>query len=503
MVVINYTTNNNMEINKNMNRIIGLFFLLIVCSWSSIQGQMISGPETSSSSLQALNLINVTIGGDFPVGGTYLASRTERVDQLITRVLVEYRAELLRTTPDEQLLSLMKNQMDDFAKRNILLKRFSGEELIVDLVKFRLTGDFSYNPYLNNDDVLIFPPLDFKRNFIHITGAVKKETKFEFVNGEKLSDAILIAHGINPAYEGVTKASISRLSNDGMNETELVVKIEDNPILKRGDRIRILSDENEKQDYSVLVLGEVKNPGRVFITKNATTINEVIEKVGGFTENASLKFSEVIRGLDSYSMLRKQMLEKNAFGNNSLFNFKKFLTNLKQLDYLRMYRTADLTIRDTLFFGIDNQLRALDGFTQLDFRNLIDENSNESKFKLADQDVIIIPKKSEDVYVWGGVKQVGNYHYDKNMTIRDYIEKAGGLTEIAYGDDEIYLIKGKSRDWINIDFDSDYNIEAGDYIYVKKEVPQDTEFYITRIAAYAGIIGSIATVILLLNQLNK
>ena len=496
------TINNNMEKNKNMTRIIINMFLILLVS-SLTFAQSMNNSDVNTSNLGALNIINVTIGGDFPMSGTYPASRTERVDQLVTRILVEYKGELLRTTPDEQLLGLLKSNIDDYAKRNIILKRFSGDLINIDLVKFRLTGDFSNNPYLNNDDVLIFPPLDLDRNFVQISGAVNKEIKFEFVEGERLSDAIMIAHGLNLAYTNVDSVEISRLSYDGQSEDVVVAHINENPPLERGDRIRVLADETRKRDYSVLVLGEVKRPGRVYITKNSTNLSDVISKVGGFTSNASLKFSELIRNLDSYSTLKKQVIEENFDNIGQNIDIQNFLINLKQQEFLKMYRAADLIIEDTLFFSIDNSLRGLNGYSELDFRNLLDEESYESEYLVTDKDVIIVPKNIDDIYVWGGVRKTGNYKYQKDSSIWDYINLAGGLTDIAYGDDEIYLIKGKSRDWIHIEDEQNLIIEAGDFIYVKKEVPRDAGYYIYRVAQYASIFGSIATVILLLNQIGK
>jgi hypothetical protein len=168
-----------------------------------------------------------------------------------------------------------------------------------------------------------------------------------------------------------------------------------------------------------------------------------------------------------------------------------------------MYRAAELVMGDTLFFGIDNQLRGFDGHSSLDFRNLQDDTSFESSYIVNDGDVIVIPKISNEVYVWGGVSQIGYYEYNENMSVWDYIDQAGGYTEIAYGSDEVYLIKGKSRDWRNVEENENLKLEPGDFIYVKKEIPRDTQFYISRVAAYAGIIGSIATVILLLDQIRK
>ncbi|MBK8943750.1 MAG: SLBB domain-containing protein [Ignavibacteriae bacterium] len=470
-----------------------LFFVLL---FSNTFAQT-KNNDNSTSQMQALYLINVTIGGDFPLSGSYSASRTERVDQLITRISLQYKAEILGSTPDEKLLSLIRKNSDNFSKRNIILKRFNGEQINLDLVKFRLTGDFSHNPYLMNDDVIIFPPFDIEKNFVFITGAVNREIRFEFVEGEKLSDAIFIAQGLNPAFSNVDSAHISRLSSNGEVETLLKIKISDNPLLQRGDRINILGDAYQKDNYNVVVLGEVKRPGKIFISKNNTTISEVIKRAGGLTDKASLKFAEILRNYNTVSALKKKVLLENDEGIQLTLEQEDQLLKFKQNELLKMYRTADITYDDTLFFNIDNALRNLEGYSKIDLTKLSDPNSFESKYIMHENDVIIIPEIRNEVYVWGGVANSGYCQFEEGKSIIDYIKNAGGYSEIAMGDDELYLIKGKSREWINVLENEKDKIEAGDFIYIKKNRPvENFWYYVGRISAIAGILGGVATIFL-------
>lgn len=501
MEVIKIIINNNMENEKLFNNYFKIITtLLVLVSLQSFYSQTSDNTNTSITNLQALNLINVTIGGDFPLSGSYPASRTERVDQLITRILEQYKAELFKVTPDEKILGMINQNADRVAKRNIVLKRVSGKKINIDLVKFRLTGDFTYNPYLQNDDVIIFPPLDLERNFVSISGAVNKETKFEFVEGERLSDAISIAMGINPAFKNVDSARISRLSSDGNNEEILKISIKDDPLLKRGDRIKILSSENKKFDFSVLVLGEVNNPGKVFITKDNSKLSDVIKKAGGLTNKASLKFAEIVRNYNSLSLLKKKALEENLGGQQLTFEDEEKLLRLGQIEFLKMYRSAEITLDDTLFFGIDNSLRNLEGSSKIDLTNLNDPNSFAANYIVKNKDVILIPEKRNEVYVWGGVTNVGFYKYDSAKTVKNYIDDAGGFSEVADGPGEIYLIKGQSRAWININESDNHIIEPGDFIYVKKDPPKSFGFYLSRVGSIASIVGTIATIVLLINQ---
>jgi len=124
----------------------------------------------------------------------------------------------------------------------------------LDLIKFRRTGNFGYNPYLKNDDVIIFPATDFERNFFTVSGAVNNAGTFHFFDGDKLSDALFLADGVNLAYENVNQVEITRLSYDGEKMESIIVDINSDIALKRGDRIRVLANETQRKDFKVLQL---------------------------------------------------------------------------------------------------------------------------------------------------------------------------------------------------------------------------------------------------------
>jgi hypothetical protein len=174
--------------------------------------------SSEKNNLLSFSGISVTIGGSFPLTGSFPALMTERVDQFVTRIYNEAVSRSLSNAQDEEMLEKLKKDISQYSLRGIKLKHSSGEEIILDLEKFRLYGDFKNNPYLKNDDVLIFPPFDMDKNFFTINGAVNRSGKYAFVDGDKLSDAIELARGLNPAYENIKNAQIKRLSYDGLNQ---------------------------------------------------------------------------------------------------------------------------------------------------------------------------------------------------------------------------------------------------------------------------------------------
>ena len=164
--------------------------LLLLLIWTGIAASQILNDNLQNNSLLSNATISVTVGGTFPFKGTFPELITERLDEFITRLYNEAVDLTLRTTNDLELYREAKEQVAHFSLRGIKLKRITGEETIIDLQKFRLNGNFENNPYLKNDDVIIFPPYDISTNFISVSGVVHSPGSFYYVEGDRLSDKI-------------------------------------------------------------------------------------------------------------------------------------------------------------------------------------------------------------------------------------------------------------------------------------------------------------------------
>src|ERR1035437_4613277 len=308
--------------------------LLFIFLCTTINAQ--SDNNKNENYLSGVNLISVTIGGKFIVTGTFPASPNERVDQFVTRMFNQGKEKLLAPASNTSyLLAQIKKELEEYSFRNIKLKRVDGKEIILDLEKFRLNGDFVNNPYLKNDDVLIFPATDLVRNFFTVSGAVNNPRKFHFVDGDKLKDAIEFAGGINKAYEKVTKAEINRLSYDGRDQKVETVDINSDFELQRGDRIVVVSNETMKKEFSVTVVGEVNSPGPVPITKDRTSLLEVINKVGGFTNAASLKYAKLYTGtsVNSFNVRNDQLNPILDLTNNIVMMEELRMLNMRSEEH--------------------------------------------------------------------------------------------------------------------------------------------------------------------------
>jgi protein involved in polysaccharide export with SLBB domain len=476
---------------------------IIVTAASPVWAQSDQNSSSNMQHKEILQPISVTIGGDFIVTGSFAASRIQRIDHFITMMSIEAGQRALGSLSQLGTIKYVQEELKKYALRNITLKRSDGRAITIDLLKYRMTGDLALNPYLMDDDVILFPAYDPEKNFIDISGAVNKPLKFQYVAGDRLSDAILFAGGLNTAYENVTKAVISRLDNTGMKEELITVTIKDNAELQCGDRVRILSDENQRKSYRVRILGEVRYPGYIYVARDGSPISDVIRKAGGFTPNADLRGAEVVRDYNANELIRKDLITDDYFSKEQfLLEPEKVWLAYQEKKTLEMMRLISLDEADSLFFSIDNQLRMYKSGNLVDFTQLADSNSQEAKFLVREGDVIVVPQKFDYIYVFGGVAKAGYVRYDEGKNYRYYIEQSGGVSETARGISNAIVIKGKDMTWI-VDDKKDVAIEPGDYIYVPKNAPRSTWFYVERVSTVMQILGGVATLILLLIQFTK
>jgi protein involved in polysaccharide export with SLBB domain len=467
-----------------------IIFLIIVAAISNAQ---VLDNLQNNTNLLSTATISVTIGGDFPATGSFPAYISERVDQFVTRLYLEARERSARTSNDPQNIRKVEEKLNNYSLRGIILKRSTGEEISVDLQRFRITGDFNYNPYLKNDDVLIFPANDVLRNFFTISGAVNNPGTFFFVEGDSLDDAVELAMGVNIAFEDVNKVLINRLSYDGESLFADTVNINSNIKLKRGDQIKVLAPETQRKNYYVTVLGEVRNPGSFPITKNNTKLYEVLQTAGGFTKEASLRRAKLYTGNSLAVFLEKQYgidLEDQPVLEN--VNLRNTIVNLETM---LMYRMSNVYPEDSAYFFLENQLRVLTEGSSLNFTKIDDPESDISNYIVKSGDVIVVPAIRKSIYVFGQVAKPGYVLLADGKDFSYYISEAGGMGKLAVVD-EIMVIKGGSRYWIS-PYEQTVILEEGDYVYVPKERLRSFRSYSGEYALYIGMLASIATVILL------
>lgn len=222
-----------------------------------------------------------------------------------------------------------------------------------------------------------------------------------------------------------------------------------------------------------------------------------MKSVKGFTDNASLKRSRIFRGNSITPLLERQYGIK--IGDDLLNKNQELVDRIVNYEQAMMFRMSNLVEEDKYYFATENQYRVLNEGSAIDFTQVNDEKSDIYNFVLESGDVIVIPPYTKTVYVFGQVSSPGHVKFVENKNFLYYIDQAGGLGE--YAEDEIMIIKGDSRNWVTATTNT--IIEDGDFIFIPKERIKSFQTTINELGGYFSIVGSIATVLLLITQLTK
>lgn len=243
----------------------------------------------------------------------------------------------------------------------------------------------------NGDAIVASEIIDRYENRINISGAVFRPGTYELTPGMTLSGLIKKAQGVKENYFR-NRGLIIRLQDNldpmtlSFNVDEILQGKTDLP-LQREDQVIIQDIFSMKQKRNVQIFGEVQHPGEVEYSDNMT-LQDLIFKVGGFTEAASESYIELAR--------RHNYEESNKVSDEIVKLFQ---------------------------FDINRQLKL--------------DNKDEA-FRLAPFDYIYVRKapsyhEQRTVYISGEVRYPGAYSISsKNERISDLITRAGGVMPNAF-----------------------------------------------------------------------
>lgn len=420
--------------------------------------------------------IIVQITGEVFNEGKHEVNSLQRVDNLIA---------LANTLPaglSDELYQEFSSVRTSSSLRSIIIQRKSGMKLRADLVRYMATGDGKYNPYLREGDQVFIPSRLEVGTAIGISGGVRKSGSFEFVPGDSLSHLIEMGFGFKTNADS-THGVLTRLSQDALSMEEVEV----NPaairrdetqdiVLRPGDRLLIKEIPEPRKAFIVDISGEVKQPGQYPLTLNSTRLSDVIGAAGGFTAGANIKAATLIRARGSPETSSDEISREQLLSSRSNLDFQ-----------------------DTSYYLIETALRLKGELVSVDFEKLFIQKDSTEDVTLRNYDRIIVPPKTGNVYVFGQVLSPGHVEYIDGKDYRYYVSKATGYTHEAR-EDEVKIIKGNTRVWLD---PGETKIEDGDYIWVPKERHYPFSYYLATYGQIAAIIGTVATIALLINNFSK
>ena len=409
---------------------------------------------------------------------------------------------------------------DEALEEQVSLSRQSSDGTEITMIDFR---DLMNNRYLADNvplqggDVIIVPRAE--RGVI-VLGEVNHPGYYQFQSGDGLLDAIIMAGGFSESADE-EQVSLTRYS-EGNTEVSIIDFsllmenrfLAEDRLLQGGDVIMV-----RRSDRSVLVLGEVRNPGYYVFTKGQSLM-DLIGRAGGFTEGAEPARVVVTRETEEGVLTETISLDLLAgetdnrplqggeiitvpeanrmvlvFGDVTRAGAYTLPQGGRLLDILALAgglqsNTGNEQVIVTRQGGAEEQI------WEVDYSSLMMAQV-EHNLPLVGGDVIYVPASKSQILVLGMVKNPGVYSLPVGARVMDAIALAGGPLERAalesvgiYRDGSLegsdIVAMGQDKVLFTGDASENPLLSGGDIIYVPETKKADwTKIF--------GFLGGIKT----------
>lgn len=298
-------------------------------------------------------------------------------------------------------------------RRNVLLRRASGDSVLVDLARFTLLGDLSANPTLQEGDALIVPTVE---ETVTVRGRVAFPGSYEYRSGETLAELLRVVNGGRgfPA-SAADSLRVSRVAPGGAREI-LTLPVADAVgaagagfVLRSFDAVYVPEVANFGVQYTATVRGQIARPGTYPIRPDTTTVRELVAMAGGFTPRASLL---------SATLRRRPVAGMRVSGEDMAPD--------------SALSPGERRISRLLAQGESN-------YVVLDFEQLFAAGESAYDQPIQAGDLLTVPERRNDIAVLGAVVRPGLLAHVPERTVADYVALAGGYTRRADRNDAVVI----------------------------------------------------------------
>ena len=350
----------------------------------------------------------------------------------------------------------------------------------LDLYDILIKGKSTSRNRLRSGDVIFVDP---RANVITLEGAFKRPFKYELTAEENASDAIRYANGltidadlsniflyrvIDGEIKSISMPSISLLNN-----------------IPSRDQDRIFVRKNSFRNIEIS--GAVVRPGNYKMIEGQSVF-DLIEQAGGYTLNAFPAGAVY---------LNEEAKKINMDALNRLYD--DFVDGL--IEVLQK-STGEMDIKPLVTLSQEIKSAEPNG------RIIVDLLDDSSQILVKDGDKILIPERTNNVFIYGEVLSEGALLYKRGGDLEFYLAEASGLKDQA-NSKSIFIMypNGKTKQFnrkrnLFAGKPQEIIIEPGSVIYVPKKIDDTISSRITA-QAYATILGNISLALASINSINQ
>ena len=372
------------------------------------------------------------------------------------------------------------NEYGSFREINLIRNNEVVETL--DVYDLLIDGNYNLSKRLRSGDVVF---VTSRKNVVTIDGAVKRSAKYEIKDEEYLDSVFRFANGIKQTAD-LNNISLERIL-DGTLKSIPVVNTSQFSSIKPidGDLIYV----REFSYRTAKITGAVYKPGS-YTMAAGETLQDLVQKAGGYTEDA-YPFGAV------YENNEAKIINKNV---KDLL-YEEFLDNIIIMSQQNISENFDLTPIIRLTQEIKNSQPS--GRVVVD----LEGTSTYSSVNIREGDTLLVPEKTNNVYVYGEVSSEGAVMYSPNEDVEHFISKSGGLKRFA-DTESIYILhpngeteKYSKRKNLFANQPQTINLYPGSIIFVPKKLDNSAT---RRLAtqAYVSILGNLGVALASLSAIN-
>ena len=261
-------------------------------------------------------------------------------------------------------------------------------------------------------------------------------------------------------------------------------------ILQAGNRILFRELKPNETLETVQVLGHVNTPG-IYKYSDNLKLKDIINMAGGVNNNGNLKGIIFLR--KSVSDTQKQVLGDYILKQQESFSDK--LTKLEFSDQKQINVNVQSYINNRMNLLEMLKEKAQKGYGRISLNinsNDVNNLPEDENLDIQPGDEIFVPLLSKYIMVLGETMNQTAVNYNKDKTVKDYINNVGGFTEHA-NKNAMYIVKSGGMAE-KVKFASRKKLEQGDMILVprKEQSPVDwTQVLKDFIEVAARILSSV------------